>query len=118
MLQINCQLQMIQAPVHVIHQPLQQLVTGSTAVDVFCWLVVRSPICPCVYAGLGSLLQTAEMAWQQDDDLYSSSGHVLAAALEVHARIVNAGGTCYDSADAALPQQFHQHKRDRMSAPQ
>jgi hypothetical protein len=32
------------------------------------------------------------MAWQQDDDLYSSSSHVLAAALEVHARIVNAGG--------------------------
>jgi hypothetical protein len=31
------------------------------------------------------------MAWQQDDDLYSSGGHVLAAALEVHARIVNAG---------------------------
>lgn len=47
--------------------------------------------CLCVHAGLGSLLQTAEMAWQQDDDLYSSSGHVLAAALEVHSRIVNAG---------------------------
>jgi hypothetical protein len=44
-----------------------------------------------MHAGLGSLLQTAEMAWQQDDDLFSSSGHVLAAALEVHARIINAG---------------------------
>lgn len=42
--------------------------------------------------GLGSLLQTAEMAWQaNDEDLFSSNGHVLAAAMEVHARIVNAG---------------------------
>ncbi|KAF6261585.1 chondroitin AC/alginate lyase [Scenedesmus sp. NREL 46B-D3] len=51
--------------------------------------------------GLGSLLQTAEMAWQQDDDLYSSNGHVLAAALEVHARIVNAG-----TDEALLPPNF------------
>jgi hypothetical protein len=49
----------------------------------------------CLHAGLGSLLQTAEMAWQQDDDLFSSSNHVLAAALEVHARIVNAGGALH-----------------------
>jgi len=41
--------------------------------------------------GLGSLLQAAETAWQQDDDLYSSNNHVLAAAMEVHARIINAG---------------------------
>ncbi|WIA43021.1 hypothetical protein OEZ86_009555 [Tetradesmus obliquus] len=51
--------------------------------------------------GLGSLLQTAEMAWQQDDDLYSSSGHVLAAALEVHSRIVNAGAD-----ESLLPPNF------------
>lgn len=42
--------------------------------------------------GLGSLLQTAEMAWQaRNEDLYNSYGHVLAAAMEVHARIINAG---------------------------
>jgi hypothetical protein len=28
--------------------------------------------------GLAGLLQMAEMAWQQDEDLYSSHGHVLA----------------------------------------
>lgn len=41
------------------------------------------------------------MAWQQDDDLYSSNGHVLAAAMEVHARIINAG-----SNESLLPPNF------------
>jgi hypothetical protein len=40
--------------------------------------------------GLGGLLQSAEMAWQQDEDLYSASGHALAAAMELHARVANA----------------------------
>ena len=39
--------------------------------------------------GLGSLLQAAETAWGQD--LYSEGGHVLAASMELHARIINAG---------------------------
>lgn len=40
--------------------------------------------------GLGGLLQMAEIAWQQDEDLFSSSSHALAAAMETHARIINA----------------------------
>jgi hypothetical protein len=32
------------------------------------------------------------MAWQQDLDLYSAADHGLLAALELHARIINAGG--------------------------
>eukprot|EP00775_Hariotina_reticulata_P012621 gene12621-12751_t len=51
--------------------------------------------------GLGSLLQAAETAWQQDDDLYSSNGHALAAAMEVHARIINAGRN-----ESLLPPRF------------
>eukprot|EP00882_Tetradesmus_deserticola_P029301 GHRQ01032805.1.p1 GENE.GHRQ01032805.1~~GHRQ01032805.1.p1 ORF type:complete len:148 (-),score=39.37 GHRQ01032805.1:194-637(-) len=72
----------------------QVAVVAMPAADAFKLVI-------CLHAGLGSLIQTAEMAWQQDDDLYSSTSHVLAAALEVHARIVNAGG----AARAALPQQ-------------
>eukprot|EP00879_Flechtneria_rotunda_P022507 GHRR01023758.1.p2 GENE.GHRR01023758.1~~GHRR01023758.1.p2 ORF type:complete len:279 (+),score=87.28 GHRR01023758.1:1347-2183(+) len=37
--------------------------------------------------GLGGLLQAAEIAWQPDEDLYSSNDFALAAALELHARI-------------------------------
>jgi len=40
--------------------------------------------------GLGALLQTAELAWQQNVDLFSSNGFALVAAMELHARIVNA----------------------------
>lgn len=40
--------------------------------------------------GLGALLQTAEMAWQQDVDLYSTAGFALVSAMELHARIINA----------------------------
>lgn len=41
--------------------------------------------------GLGGLVQVAEQAWQQNKDVYSSNNHALAAALELHARIINAG---------------------------
>eukprot|EP00878_Enallax_costatus_P000309 GHUV01000382.1.p1 GENE.GHUV01000382.1~~GHUV01000382.1.p1 ORF type:complete len:631 (+),score=126.39 GHUV01000382.1:267-2159(+) len=40
--------------------------------------------------GLGGLLQCAEMAWQQDDDLYSSNEYALVSAMELHARIIRA----------------------------
>jgi hypothetical protein len=40
--------------------------------------------------GLGSLLQAAETAWGQNEEVYSEADHVLAAALELHARIINA----------------------------
>lgn len=54
--------------------------------------------------GLAGLLQTAEMAWQQGDaSLYASGGHLLAAALELHASIVRAG-----SNSSSLPQGFAQ----------
>ncbi|KAF8067393.1 MER3 [Scenedesmus sp. PABB004] len=40
--------------------------------------------------GLGGLLQAAELAWQQNEDLYAAGGHALAAAMELHARVTNA----------------------------
>jgi hypothetical protein len=40
--------------------------------------------------GLGGLLQTAEMAWQQNIDLYATANWALVAAMELHARIINA----------------------------
>jgi hypothetical protein len=40
--------------------------------------------------GLGSLVQAAEAAWGQDEDAYAAGGHALAAAMELHARAVNA----------------------------
>jgi hypothetical protein len=53
--------------------------------------------------GLGSLVQAAETAWAQGEDVYSESGHVLAAAMELHARIVNAKDSGDDS---LLPEGF------------
>jgi hypothetical protein len=53
--------------------------------------------------GLAGLLQAAEMAWQQDEDWYSSSDHALAAAVELHARIVRAAA---DRDEQMLPQGF------------
>eukprot|EP00879_Flechtneria_rotunda_P025186 GHRR01026752.1.p1 GENE.GHRR01026752.1~~GHRR01026752.1.p1 ORF type:complete len:295 (+),score=61.58 GHRR01026752.1:724-1608(+) len=54
--------------------------------------------------GLGGLLQAAEMAWQQDEDLYSSDNHALAAAMELHARIIRA----YQANDTSmLPPGFY-----------
>lgn len=43
------------------------------------------------------------MAWQQDDDIYSSSGYALAAAMELHARVTNAN---LDNNMAAMPPGF------------
>lgn len=40
---------------------------------------------------LGGLLQVAEMAWQQDMDLYSAYDYALVPALELHAKIIMAG---------------------------
>jgi hypothetical protein len=40
--------------------------------------------------GLGGLVQTAEQAWQQHEDIYSSNNHALLASMELHARIINA----------------------------
>lgn len=40
--------------------------------------------------GLGALLQTAEMAFQQNVELYSTAGSALVAGMELHARIINA----------------------------
>ncbi|WIA13695.1 hypothetical protein OEZ85_007252 [Tetradesmus obliquus] len=38
--------------------------------------------------GIGGLLNVAEMAWQQDDDLYCSNQYALVTAMELHARFV------------------------------
>ncbi|GBF89133.1 hypothetical protein Rsub_01850 [Raphidocelis subcapitata] len=52
---------------------------------------------------VGSLMQAAETAWGQNEDLYSENDAALAAALELHARIINA----YEDGDeAALPSGF------------
>jgi hypothetical protein len=53
--------------------------------------------------GLGSLLQAAETAWGQDEDLFAERAYVLAAAMELHARLINA----YEAGDRAqLPPGF------------
>jgi hypothetical protein len=53
--------------------------------------------------GLGSLMQAAETAWGQNEDVYQENQHVLAAALELHARFINV----YDQRDeAGLPKGF------------
>lgn len=65
-----------------------------------------------VQFGLGGLLQMAEMAWQQDDDLYSANAYVLVAAMELHARINLAGK---DKDPNKLPHGFTFF--DRMPAP-
>jgi hypothetical protein len=44
------------------------------------------------------LVQAAEIAWQQGEDLYSSSNYALVPALELHARIIRA----YQSNDSSL----------------
>ena len=41
--------------------------------------------------GLAGLIQTAELGWQQNRDLYSYNNYAIAAAMELHARIINAG---------------------------
>jgi hypothetical protein len=46
----------------------------------------------------------AEMAWQQDEDLYSYKEYALAAALELHARIINAFNAGKN--ESALPPNF------------
>lgn len=53
--------------------------------------------------GLAGLIQAAEMAWQQDEDWYSSGNYALAAGVELHARIVRAA---LDSNEAMLPRGF------------
>jgi hypothetical protein len=54
-----------------------------------------------VQFALGGLLQVAEMAWQQDMDLYSSNQYALVPALELHARIIMANDN-----ETLLPQGF------------
>ena len=54
--------------------------------------------------GLGGLLQTAEMAWQQNIDLYATANWALVAAMELHARIVNAWDA--GKQESLLPQGF------------
>ncbi|KAI8464660.1 MAG: chondroitin AC/alginate lyase [Monoraphidium minutum] len=53
--------------------------------------------------GLGSLIQAAETAWGQDSDAYKEQEYVLAASLELHARIINAHE---EGDEAALPPGF------------
>lgn len=54
--------------------------------------------------GLGALLQTAELAWQQNVDLFSSYSFALVAAMELHARIINAWDA--GKQEAMLPPKF------------
>lgn len=53
--------------------------------------------------GIGSLMQAAETAWAQDEDEYAASGHALASALELHARVVNAR---LDGDEGGLPPRY------------
>jgi hypothetical protein len=54
--------------------------------------------------GLGSLLQAAEVALQQNVDLYSIAGFALVAGMELHARIINAWDSNQD--ESLLPPAF------------
>jgi hypothetical protein len=63
--------------------------------------------------GLGGLVQTAEQAWQQNEDVYSSSNHALLASLELHARIINADA---EQNPGLLPPGFKRFK-DMQEAP-
>ncbi|KAF6262671.1 chondroitin AC/alginate lyase [Scenedesmus sp. NREL 46B-D3] len=65
--------------------------------------------------GLGGLLQAAEIAWQQDDDLYSASNYALPAAMELHARVVNAFAA--NRSSALLPPTFKYYATDMPAAP-
>lgn len=40
--------------------------------------------------GLGGMLQAAELAWQQNVDLYKADGYALASVMELTARFINA----------------------------
>lgn len=53
--------------------------------------------------GLAGLLQAAELAFQQDEDWYSSNNHALAAAVELHARRVRSG---IEQDESMLPQGY------------
>lgn len=52
---------------------------------------------------LGSMLQAAEAAWVQGQDEYSVQNYALAAAMELHARFINAGMA---KSEAELPAGF------------
>lgn len=52
---------------------------------------------------MGSLIQAAETAWAQDTDEYAANDYALAAALELHARIINA---FLDKDESGLPPKF------------
>jgi len=54
--------------------------------------------------GMGGLIQVAEMAWQQNMDLYKASGFALASMMELHARIINAWDANKD--ESLLPAGF------------
>lgn len=89
-------------------------ITESIVVCLFVAAAHVLPLCRCqpttpqdVYHsqfGFGGLLQTAELAWQQNIDLYSTSDFALVAAMELHARIINAWDAGKN--EALLPQGF------------
>lgn len=53
---------------------------------------------------MGGLLQIAELAWQAQHDasLYAASDYALAASMELHARIIRAGGVAGAPRNASL----------------
>lgn len=51
---------------------------------------VHVHVVSCSQFGFAGLLQAAEMAWQQNTDLYKANGYALASAMEFHARVINA----------------------------
>eukprot|EP00775_Hariotina_reticulata_P003960 gene3960-4213_t len=65
--------------------------------------------------GMGGLIQVAEMAWQQDVDLYSASNFALASMMELHARIINAWDANKD--ESLLPAGFRWYENMAVAPP-
>lgn len=77
-----------------LHRKLTQTCTAQnyTTLHIACAMQASETLRDIYHTafGLGGLVQTAEQAWQQHEDVYSSNSHALLAALELHARIINA----------------------------
>lgn len=65
--------------------------------------------------GLGGLLQVSEWAWQQNRDLFSASNYALVAAMELHARIINAWDA--GQSEALLPPGFRFYEKSMPAPP-
>lgn len=62
---------------------------GTTPAAACCVLRAPQDVYHSLF-GIGALLQAAEMAFQQNTELFSTAGFALVSGMELHARIINA----------------------------